>query len=73
MSAKINKRSPWERTLGVIGLLLIGAIGMLADLSAGGNVRTVRRKATRAIARAALACVMWVRHDDITRPRPRSA
>ena len=53
MSAKISKRSLSERTLGVIGLSLIGAIGMMADLSAGGNVRTARRKATRSIARAA--------------------
>jgi hypothetical protein len=55
--------------LGLVGLLLIGAIGMLADLAGSSSVRTARQRLTRSIARATLAGLTWFRHDDITRPR----
>ena len=55
--------------VGVVGLLLIGIIGLVADVSANQSVRTAPRRAVRGVAKAVLACLTWRRHEGITRPR----
>ena len=69
MSGQINRLRRRERIGGVIGLLLIGVISFVADLSANDQLRTAPRRVVRAVTTAALACLGSGRHDRATRPR----
>ena len=69
MSGQINRLRRRERIGGVIGLLLIGVISFVADLSANDLLRTAPRRVVRAVITAALACLGSGRHDRATRPR----
>jgi len=68
VSVKITIRRR-DRIAGVVGLLLIGIIGLVADVSANESVRTAPRRAVRAVAKAVFACLTWRQHEGITRPR----